>query len=147
MNILFTKIVLAATLLSSIFGVSGLNERTQTISNNAPQFLQTKKETENQREVRFLIDKLAFCESGNNPNIINWEDNGSPSYGLFQYKKSTWIMGMKKYKLAPYAEDEELMNFIYDRDIQTELTKLILSEPNGHKHWINCFKKINPPKI
>lgn len=89
---------------------------------------------------------LSKCESGNNPEAINPHDHGSPSYGLFQYKKSTWIMGMRKYNLAPNAEDEELMNFIFDRNTQTELTKLILSEPNGWKHWFVCGKKIGLDK-
>ena len=37
-----------------------------------------------------LMNCLIQCESGGNPEKINWDDCGSPSYGLLQYKLPTW---------------------------------------------------------
>ena len=88
------------------------------------------------------IGLLALCESSNNPKAVNLNDAGSPSYGLYQYKKGTWISYMKKYNLAPHAEDAELMNFIYDREMQTLLTQKILEEKNGWKHWYDCSRRV-----
>jgi hypothetical protein len=89
-----------------------------------------------------ILEKLAFCESRGNENAINPDDNGSPSYGKYQYKKETWISFLRRYDFFPEAEDEELMNFIFDGNIQDELTRTILMlENKGWKHWYNCSVK------
>ena len=88
----------------------------------------------------YWLNKLSFCESSNRPHIINPDDKGSPSFGLFQYKEKTWKWKIRKHGLLPYTEDGELMNLIHDEYTQTKLTKLILRD-GGWRHWFNCSKK------
>jgi hypothetical protein len=83
---------------------------------------------------------LASCESGNNPLAVNPHDNGSPSYGLYQYKRATWINQIRKYGYLKNAEDNELMNFIYDREWQDKITLLTLQD-GGINNWKNCYNK------
>lgn len=89
----------------------------------------------------YFLNKLAFCESSNNPLAINPDDKGSPSFGLFQYKEKTWEYKIRKYDLLPYATDAELMNFIFDEGLQTYLTKRILKD-GGWRHWFNCGRRV-----
>ena len=86
---------------------------------------------------------LAKCESGNNPLAVNWHDNGSPSYGLFQWKEASWIYQIRKFGYLEEAENKELMNYIYDREWQERITLATLQETNGFRHWTNCWKIIN----
>ena len=88
------------------------------------------------------IDRLAECESGNNINALNPDDGGTPSYGLYQWKEDSFWRYNLIYRVAPDLERQEIMNIIYDREVQTKLTKLVLSEPNGYKNWLNCYKQI-----
>jgi hypothetical protein len=96
-----------------------------------------------------LLDKvltaLAKCESGGNPERINPNDMGSPSYGKYQFKQGTWITQLRKYGYFPEAEDNELMNFVLDEDIQDELTRKIILD-NGWRHWTNCFQGLDLPR-
>ena len=93
-----------------------------------------------------VLEALAKCESGNNPLKVNWDDGGSPSYGLYQFKKTTWEIQIRKYKMLEQATGAELMNFIYDREVQTELAGKMLA--NGlWRHWLNCGKLIGLDKV
>lgn len=79
--------------------------------------------------------KLADCESGINSKAVNPNDRGSPSYGLFQYKKLTWQFFSKKYNFKG-----DIMSGID----QWQLTKMVLSD-NFNKnvwHWKNCYLTI-----
>lgn len=86
--------------------------------------------------------KLANCESNNNPKAINPNDGGSPSYGLYQWKVDSFYRYNQKYEILPDLERQEVMNIIYDPDIQTKLTRRVL-EDGGWRNWKNCWKKIN----
>src|SRR3990172_8122375 len=67
----------------------------------------------------YYIEKLAYCESRNNPEAYNPKDsNNLPSHGYLQFQKGTWIEGIKKYKILSNTEEDEYMNLIYDKDIQ-----------------------------
>lgn len=87
-----------------------------------------------------LIDKLAMCESGGNPEALNADDGGSPSYGLLQWKAdSLWRYNIK-YRIIPDIEREEIMNVIMDSDVQIAMAEKVLEEPNGWRNWYNCLK-------
>ena len=73
-----------------------------------------------------LIDCLALKESSNNPEVINWDDGGSPSYGLLQFKRSTWNF----YCVEKYNLPDDIMNPDYQR-LCAE--KMIAS--GGITHW------------
>lgn len=88
-----------------------------------------------------ILEKLAMCESSKRTDIVILDSNGKLSYGLYQYQKSTWIAKMKQYNLAPNAEEEELMNLIFDHNYQTKLTLLILKD-GGWRNWLICCQRI-----
>lgn len=84
---------------------------------------------------------LASCESGLNPQAIGHGDKkitGFESWGLFQYQPATFRAEVRKYKLLPNSEDQELMNSITDPNVQIKLTRLILADGGG-KHWRTCY--------
>jgi len=87
------------------------------------------------------IDKLERCESSGNPKAINPKDtDGTPSYGSFQFKPSTFKMYSKR-----YGVEGQLM----DRSAQREIVVNMLDDKAVR--WRNefpaCVKKLGlPPK-
>ena len=71
-------------------------------------------------ELTRWVEKLAKCESSNNPNAINHFDGGSESIGYVQYKRTTWAMYNKKFGLS-YTEED-----IWSREAQIEMTKAVI---------------------
>jgi hypothetical protein len=67
--------------------------------------------------VRILTD-LIRCESRGNPNALNKIDrDGTPSYGLLQFKPSTFHAVLKQY-IDPTITEEQSFAKIYDGDLQ-----------------------------
>lgn len=101
------------------------------------------EKVEQQDKLGMLIDQLAMCESGGLATAINPFDGGSHSRGILQFKDSTFIQYAKRYNLFPNAEDDEILNFIFDGDYQKKLARLMLDENiNNWRHWVNCSKKV-----
>lgn len=74
-----------------------------------------------------LIDCLASKESSNNPDVINWNDCGSPSYGLLQFKKMTYIhFCVNQYGFS----EDDLMN----PEVQRDCADIMIKNGNLH-HW------------
>ena len=90
-------------------------------------------DTENPR-IDLLMEKLANCESGGDPTRINPNDNGSPSFGKYQFKKTTFLEMGKKYNLP--ATD------IMNEEQQEKIVFQMLLNKEGD-HWRNCMKQIN----
>lgn len=68
--------------------------------------------------VRILTD-LIRCESHGNEHALNAVDrDGTASYGLLQFKPDTLYMVVKQYGLMPDIERDEIMNVMYDGDLQ-----------------------------
>ncbi len=78
-------------------------------------------------EMSSILDKLAMCESGNNPDAINWNDNGSPSFGLLQFKQITWNENC----------EGDIMNTIAQKNCAIKLL-----QKGESWRWKNCFEKI-----
>ena len=105
--------------------------------------LSNKKGVARQITPTALMIGLAKCESGNNPKAINPHDGGSPSYGLYQYKRGTWLYFVRKYNLFPETEDKELDNIIMDREAQEKVTYEVLKDSKNYPHWRICLTKLN----
>lgn len=96
------------------------------------------------------IDKLAFCESSNNPEAINKDDGGSPSYGYLQWKIDSFWRYNNRYKVLPDLEKGEVGNIIKCKDTQIELTRrVLLGEYNsrGWRNWWNCARKVGVDEL
>jgi hypothetical protein len=83
-----------------------------------------------------LIDKLCECESGRNPNVINPNDKGTPSYGILQFKTTTYgNVCMKKYgfdgDIMSESNQRECAEKILEEDFNTDIW-----------NWTNCWLKI-----
>ena len=81
------------------------------------------------------IKCLARYESSTNPKKMNWNDNGSPSYGLLQFKKFTF---------EAYCVDKfGFVNVIMNPEIQTRCANYMLKDNyNNITHWTpwrNCY--------
>ena len=81
--------------------------------------------TDNLKET---LHKLALCESGNDETIINPNDNGSRSTGLFQFKDTTW--------------QENCTGDIMSRTDQTNCAAKLIQQGELSRRWYNCASKI-----
>ncbi len=70
-----------------------------------------------------VLKKLAICESGLNPKAIG--DAGT-SFGLFQYKISTWNLFCK--------------GDIWNIQDQIDCAEKMIEQGLGSKHWRNCWR-------
>lgn len=152
MDIIIAKLAVTSIsigLLSNF--LLGGSAEVQPTAQQSEKITQTIKiETPTEKWLNYVLPKLKKQESGNNRFAINWEDakyTGEPSIGCFQFQPQTFISYTKLYKLLPYAEDKEIMNFINDCEYQEKLTRLILiNEKNGWLHWKTSFNKLKLPK-
>jgi hypothetical protein len=81
-----------------------------------------------------IMEKLAVCESGGDPTRINPNDFGSPSFGKYQFKKTTFSEMGKKYNLPA----TDIMN---EEQQEAIVFQMLL---NGEfNHWKNCYGKIS----
>ena len=105
--------------------------------------IEIKKVVYKEDKLGWYINKLAICESRNNPNVINHNDGGSPSYGLLQFKLDTFKGYSRKLGLYKDTEDAEFMNLIMGKEDQLKLARAMLEDNwNNWSNWKNCAKKI-----
>lgn len=134
-------------LLLGIWGILALKKINNTLVPGIDEMPATellraiKGKLKHEQEINALID----CESGGDRMAINYNDGklGSHSYSILQFKYETFKSYIRKYGWLSQAEDAELMNFIFDSDIQKALADKILDEPGGHKNWLNCWQKVS----
>lgn len=92
-----------------------------------------------------FLDALIRCESGGNPNAINPKDrDGTPSLGVLQFKPSTlYYFAHVKYKILPDIEEEEIMNLIFDPDLQIRVAKLMILDPQVDlsRQFPDCYRR------
>ena len=81
-----------------------------------------------------LSEKIIQCESGNKKWAINTKETHGSSYGVAQFRLSTFQEFGEKYKL-PHSD-------IYDASQQRAIMVRMLEDGLGSKHWKNCFNKI-----
>jgi len=98
-----------------------------------------KEEYKHQEFLDFLIQ----CESGGNEQIINKADtDGTPSYGLLQFKIGTLYYYIKKYNILPDIELGEIMNVIFDGELQVKVFKEMMNDPEVDltHEFPTCYK-------
>jgi len=78
-----------------------------------------------------FMDKLAFCESGNDPKAIG--DKGKAK-GIFQFHQETFDIFGEKFNLP----HDNIWSVEQQKDIAFEM---LLN--GGQNHWANCSQKIN----
>jgi len=87
------------------------------------------------------IKKLEICESSGNPKAINPKDrDGTPSYGSFQFKPSTFDMYSKRYGT---------LGKLMDRKSQYEIVVRMMDDPavRWQNEFPDCVRKLGtPPK-
>lgn len=87
------------------------------------------------------LAKLEMCESSGRPEAVNPNDlDGTPSYGLLQFKPSTFELFQKKYEI-----EGELM----DPDAQRAIVRKMMDDPSVR--WENqfpaCVKRLGRPPV
>jgi len=85
------------------------------------------------------LERLILCESSGNPEAVNPVDlDGTPSYGLLQFKPSTFEMFSKAYDI-----EGELM----DPEAQKAIVRRMMDDPSVR--WENqfpwCVRKLGRP--
>lgn len=95
-----------------------------------------------ERREAWLKD-LEMCESSGIPTAVNPNDlDGTPSYGAFQFKPSTFDAYVKKYGIAvPPGE-----NFMH-RETQIAIIWRMMDDPavRWHREFPDCVEKYGPP--
>ena len=84
----------------------------------------------------FIVLSLASCESRLNPlakGDFRSETGEYMAVGLWQFWPNTWSNYSKKYGIKGNRENPFA---------STDLAILILKEPNGYRHWYNCYKSV-----
>lgn len=97
------------------------------------------KGSEDQEE---WLEDLIHCESRGNPGAINPVDlDGTPSYGLLQFKPSTFTGYRKQYGL-PEAE-------LMDPEAQKETVRHMMRDPgvNWNQQFPACVKRLGWPPM
>lgn len=87
--------------------------------------------------------QLALCESGDNPIAVNQMDrDGTPSYGLFQFKPPTLILFSQW--LTIHIDQSNVMSAIYDRSVQeAAVAEMLLhyDQVNWRQQFPDCINK------
>jgi len=95
------------------------------------------KQTDEREE---WLSKLIMCESSGRPEAINEIDlDGTPSYGLLQFKPSTFELFSKAYGI-----EGELM----DPEAQKAIVRRMMDDPSikWEKQFPACVRRLgNPP--
>ena len=100
--------------------------------------------------VRALLDhpqqawlgSLEYCESRGKPDAINpMDSDGTPSYGILQFKPSTYAWYAKIYGMASTT------NYMDPEEQEAIVTQMIIRGVNWAKQFPDCTKKLGvPPK-
>ena len=100
--------------------------------------------TETRHSKQDFIDFLIQCESGGNDKAINPRDrDGSPSWGLLQFKPDTLYKYVKRYSILPSIESQEIMNVIFDGELQVRVLKEMLEDPavDWYREFPDCYRR------
>lgn len=92
---------------------------------------------------RAWLGKLEFCESKGNPKALNKKDrDGTPSYGLLQFKPSTFRYYAKRYKISGTAgyKDAATQILIVEQMI-------IRNDVSWKQQFPMCVKKLGKPPV
>lgn len=85
------------------------------------------------------LDRLAedFECAGCAPNYKRIDSNGKYSYGCLQFQEATFKTAIRKYQILPDIEDNEIMNRIYDCDLQKIVAAHIWKNEGNlaYYHW------------
>ncbi len=98
------------------------------------------------------IRSMAHCESTNNPKALNEVDlDGTPSYGLFQFKKGTFRHYVEKYNLFDWQKwtVSDWKKAIWNGDYQETIFRAMLqdSDVDLRHEFPGCTRKLGlPPK-
>ena len=115
----------------------------QTIQDNS--LVSTKVDPKIVAE-NILVDKMAVCESTDNPLAVNLVDrDGTSSFGRFQFKPQTLKYYAEKYNLADISawEKEDIMNWIYDGNFQEQIFRKMLYDKDiiWKQEFPTCFRR------
>lgn len=87
------------------------------------------------------LGKLVKCESGGRPEAINPKDrDNTPSYGLLQFKPTTFDMYKKRYNIE---------GFMMDPQAQIKIVRRMMDDPKviWKNEFPDCVSKLGyPPK-
>ncbi len=98
------------------------------------------------------LKAMARCESTNNPLAVNEVDlDGTPSYGLYQFKTGTFRHFVQKYDLFGWRDwtPAEWRKAIWQGDYQEMLVRQMVRDEDVdlHHEFPGCTRKLGlPPK-
>jgi len=92
------------------------------------------------------LEALARVESGNRAWIVHQDRDGRYYYGCLQFRETTFRFYVEKFDLAPVADEDDVMELIYDCSFQKSLAaRMIRDNPENWKHWRTTVHRIGLP--
>ena len=92
------------------------------------------------QKTKTILSDLIACESQGKETAINAVDrDGTPSYGLLQFKPSTLLWAVREYDLMPDLEDGEVMNVILSGDLQVRAFLAMYGGGKPKEWWAQQF--------
>ena len=99
-----------------------------------------------EQQLDSLIEKLAKCESSNNPRAVNFKDrDGTASFGYLQFKPETFKRYAVEYGfIGENASWDYIMTIIWDKEMQVRIAKRMIDDKkvDPQREWPLCWKKI-----
>lgn len=145
-------------ILLTAIAVAVMVALSQSKTAESPVIVEEVKPTLTHRQ-EVWINALEWCESRGNKDAINPEDlDGTPSYGAFQFKPSTFFYYGEKYNVVFFESTgendtadqkqmiEQAKNYEHQRKIVEQMV-LHRDEIKWTKQFPACVKKLGlPPK-
>ena len=91
-----------------------------------------------------------WCESGDNPEAINWNDaknrdDKRPSIGLYQFYWKTWLRYAKIYFVIPFGivltTYQQVEPYLYDPAFNAAVAHGMIADGLAPLHWKICYDK------
>ena len=131
----------------STFAQTTLQEIADQIDDIKQKLVELKKQAVKEE----FLEKLIWCESQGNSQAINYNDiwiNGYPSKGILQFSPRTFLKKGIEYGLLPHELTWKETNIlIWNENLQKEIARNMLEEPEGWRHWTNCSRKIGTRRL
>jgi hypothetical protein len=91
-----------------------------------------------------ILSDLMDGESWGDEYALNPKDKDrTPSYGCLQYKPSTLLMSVKDFNLLPDIEDAEIMNVMFDCQLQVRAFLSTYGDGKPISWWQSQFPQVS----
>lgn len=142
------KKILILVILAILFGFSFIIKATAESPAPSPEEAMKAALLQYDTDMEEWLDGLARCESGNDASQVTYNDGGSPSYGLVQFKLGTFWSYNNKYRVFPELTIDNLHKYVMEGEKQRIMARVIIERNHAdYRNWYNCTVGKSPNKV